>query len=274
VWRVRPALTTDRMARGADFDKLSIYIGGPLHGFTPAGQPVRTPSCRFGVPYRLNWFRQDDPQQAIVDPMSQTCISEHPLDQHPYRVLRAEVELYRKATIGVLPLVMVSKPRRLRGGDDHYEANYDPTSGVVLINNYYVTPGNHPALDVVVDRLLGSAILLSAATSPNLEVAGQVKAIATGLSRGARSEASIAIFADTDDNQRITNATEVFAEGLNIMRHRPTLFRQRFEALSRPSRALARNLKDDIVALIRLGLELNGHGEYLHQFVSPEIQRL
>lgn len=273
-WRLRPALTTDRAVRGANFDKLSIEISGPLQGFTSTGQQIRKPSCRFAVAYRLNWFRLGERQQAIVDPTRETCISEQPLDRHPYTIIHKEVELYREATVGPLPMVMVSKPRRLQGGDDYYEANYDSNSGVVLINSFYATEGKHPPLQIVVDRLLGSAIFLSAASSPIPKLSRRAEAIAAGFNWAKNSKASIATFADVDDDQRITNESELFAEGLNIIRHQPTLFQERFEALGRPSRALARSIKNDITALIRLGLDLNGHREHLYQFVPTEIQQL
>lgn len=273
-WRVRPALTTDRAVDGADFDKLRIEIAGPLRGFGQEGQPIRKPSYELAAAYRLNWFGQrGEREETIVDPARETCISEQPLDPGNYRIIRTEVELYRSAVTGIRPVVMVSKPRQLQGGDDYYEANYDSSSGVALINSFYLTPGEHPALQVVVDRLLGSAIFLSAALSRIPKLVSRVERFATEFNRATSSGATIATFADVD-NQPVTNESELFAEGLNVIRHRPALFLRRFDALDRSQRGLARSLKNDIVALTRLGLDLNGQAHRLHQFVPPEIQRL
>ena len=273
-WRVRPALATDRPVRGPNFDKLSISIGGPLHGFGSSGQPIRKPSYELAVSYRLNWFSEGSRRQTLVDPRHELCISEQPLDPQHYRVIRAEVELYRKATIGALPLVLVSKPRQLQAPDDYYEANYDSSSGVALVNSFYVTSGNHPTLQLVVDRLLGSAIFLSAARSPVPKLVRRVQELASGFSQAMNDQASIAIFVDAAAPQRISNESELFAEGLNVMRHRPSLFLKRFAALDSDQQRLARSLKNDLVALTRLALDLNGHRDQLSQFVPQEIQQL
>ncbi|MBV8064477.1 MAG: hypothetical protein JO064_11470 [Actinobacteria bacterium] len=262
-WRVRPALVTEA-ARGETFDELRFDLGGPLVGFTTAGEQIRRPDLAFGVRYRVSWYAGGNRTSDLVDPARVTCVSEHPLSAAQTTPLEQEVALFRAATVGHRPVLFVSSERRLEDRHDSYEANFDPVSGVVLMSAHYLR-SRRPSARHVLDQLLAEAVFDGASGSPTPELASAALDFAAEANRARKRPASLHPFA-ADGSLASVDTARVFAVGLGTLRSDPNGYKGRLAALGGADARAARRVEAAIVEVVRTALELNGEKRLLRDF--------
>lgn len=297
VWRVRPVTLEEEQSKGKTFDRVTYDVT------TQAPDGVKTKK-QLSASYRLNWYRAAKKMTGSVNPDTDTCVSERPMEQATYQHIDGLVRLMRRAVIGKEPVVMITRPRKLDSSVDSYEAMYKPKAGVAIINADHieapVAEDKQAELrESVVVHELSHAIYDQAeeATGSSLQVQ-ELKVAFTKLAKiaqeldpkfGAAANSCdpryLPVFQLFDEDKYLpslecsvghpsSNAGEIFASGLNIMRLKPELFADRFATLSLQQQAMAREIKTSILDIVRSTLAVNNESTTVLTKIVPQVTEL